>query len=317
MSASISLDEKLQGALWALNTVGHKGSDWASPQDMRDTILALDQLPPLPEIAHRLLALRGDPRCDAQTLANVIDLDPNLSAQVVRWASSPYYGFRAKTVTVRDAISIVLGFDAVFNLAFGLCALSPMQIPVEGPLGKRFFWFQTLAGTTLIQKLAMLLDSAERPPLPQLSLIYLLHNTGHMLLAHLFQPQFSYLVRLLMANPGNDLLTVERFVLGTDHATLGAWLMQGWQMPKSLQEVCLHHHNPCYRGPEERLVWLVCLTDRLLGRLGIGDATSSEEDEASLYASLRIDPAKAEQTLLQFAEKKDELEQSVGTLLNR
>jgi HD-like signal output (HDOD) protein len=317
MSASITLDEKLQGALWTLNTVGHKGSDWASPQDMRDTILALDQLPPLPEIAHRLLSLRGDPLCDAQKLAAVISLDPNLSTQVVRWASSPFYGFRAKTVTVRDAITIVLGFDAVFNLAFGLCALSPLQVPVEGPLGKRFFWRQTLAGAGLIQKLAQLMDSAERPPLSQLNLIYLLHNTGHMLLAHLFQPQFNYLVRLLMANPDNDMLAVERYALGTDHATLGAWLMQGWQMPKSLQEVCLHHHNPCYRGPDERLVWLVCLADRQLGRLGIGDSTASDSDEASLCANLRIDPAKAEQALQQLADKMDELEQTVATLLER
>lgn len=120
-----------------------------------------------------------------------------------------------------------------------------------------------------------------------------------------------------MANPDNDMLTVERYALGTDHATLGAWLMQGWQMPKSLQEVCLHHHNPCYRGPDERLVWLVCLTDLILGRIGIGDCTANSDNEANLRANLRIDPSKAEQALEQFTEKLDELEQSVATLLDR
>jgi HD-like signal output (HDOD) protein len=282
---------------------------------MHDTILALDQLPPLPEIAQRLLVLRGDPLCDAQKLADVISLDPNLSAQVVRWASSPFYGFRAKTVTVRDAIAIVLGFEPVFNLAFGLCSLAPMKVPVEGPLGKRFFWRQTLAGTILIQKLAQFMDSAERPPQSQLNLTYLLHNTGHMLLAHLFPAQFKYLVRLLAANPSNEVVTLERYALGTDHATLGAWLMQGWQMPKTLQDVCLHHHNPCYRGPDERRVWLVCLTDRLLGRLAIGDVGPHGEDEAMLCRNLRIDPAKAEETLARFADKMEEFEATVGSLL--
>ena len=209
-------NEALDSALWTLNTVGNKAADWLSPQDMRESIQSLEQLPQLPEIAQRLLELKNDPLCDGKKLASVVEMDPSLAAQIVRWASSPYYGFRAKTVTVRDAISIVLGFEAVFNLAFGLCSLSPMRAPADGPLGKRFFWRQTLSGTSLIQKLAHLMDSAERPPVSQLQLTYLLHNTGHLLLAHLFSVQFNYLGALIEANPGIPLLTVERYALGVE-----------------------------------------------------------------------------------------------------
>jgi HD-like signal output (HDOD) protein len=317
MNPSQPADENAESALRILNQVGHKMSDWVSPHDMRDHILSLDQLPALPEIARRLLELKNDPLCDGQKLASVVEMDPSLAAQIVRWASSPYYGFRAKSVTVRDAINIVLGFEPVFNLAFGLCSLSPLKTPSDGPLGKRFFWRQTLAGTTLIQKLAQLMDSAERPPLAQLQLTYLLHNTGHLLLAHLFNAQFKYLVELIEANPGMPVLTIERYALGVDHTKLGSWLMQGWDIPKTLQDVCLHHHNPNYRGAGERLVWLVCLTDRLLGEIGVGDACHETVEDTELYTRLRITPDSAARALGQIAEKLDELDQTITALVGQ
>ena len=318
MNVTNATPEKIDDALWALNIVGRKSADWMSPQDMRDHILSLDQLPPLAEIARRLLELKGDPSCDAQKLTSVIEMDPGIAAQIVRWGSAPIHGFRStKPVTVRDAINIVLGFDRVFNLAFGLCSLTPLQAPKDGPLGKRAFWRQTMVGMELLNGLVGLMDSVERPPAAQLQLTYLLHNTGHLLLAHLFAGQFQYLSDLVDANPDMPVLTIERYALGVDHAKLGCWLMQGWAMPQILQDVCLHHHNPHYRGAGERLVWLICLADRLLGQIGIGDARNEALDDLPLFSQLRIDQAKALEVLERLGDKLEDLDQAVTALVDR
>src|SRR5690606_40791267 len=45
-------------------------------------------LPPLPETARRIIELRIDPNAYTSSLAQVIELDPGMSAQVMSWARS-------------------------------------------------------------------------------------------------------------------------------------------------------------------------------------------------------------------------------------
>lgn len=303
-------------ALWALDTVVQKPDFIRAPQDMRFRINCIDKLPPLPEIARRILALRDDPYCDAGKLAQVVELDPALSAQIIRWANSPLYASRKRILGVKDAIIVVLGFDQVFNQALALSAMRSLQAPTEGLLGKRFFWRQTLAGSALIQKLAQHMPAENRPALDIVHLVFLLHNTGHLLLAHLFRKEFNYLLKLAKANPNAPLLPIERFALGVDHAQLGAWLMQAWNMPDALKTIIQHHHNPYYRGEHEILVWLTCLTDRMLGQIGIGDATLTPVDDTPLYEQLGLNPAFSEACLAQVEENLAELEMAVASLVD-
>jgi HD-like signal output (HDOD) protein len=302
-------------ALWTLDVLGKKPGDFTEPRAMRDRIESLRKLPPMPEIARRVLELRSDPYCDADKLAQVVELDPALATQVIRWANSPLYGHRRKTLSVKDAIVVALGFDQVFYLAFGLCSLKPLQAPTEGILGKRFFWRQTLAGSALMQKLSVLLDADERPDVATVHLVYLLHNTGHLLLAHLFRSEFDYLVQLLEANGQVPLLRMEQFALGVDHGQLGAWLMHSWNIPESIQTIVRHHHNPFYRGDHEKMVWLTCLTDHLLGQIGIGDARQMSLADTPLYRNLQIDPRHAAECLQQIAEAQEELDRAVACLI--
>ena len=314
MQSSPESSELLR-ALWTLDVLGKKPGDFIEPRAMRDRIESLSKLPPLPEIARRVLELKSDPYCDAAKLAQVVELDPALAAQVIRWANSPLYGHCRKILSVKDAIVVALGFDQVFYLAFGLCSLKPLQAPTEGILGKRFFWRQTLAGSALMQKLASLLDADERPDVATVHLVYLLHNTGHLLLAHLFRNEFDYLVRLLEANDQVPLLRMEQFALGADHGQMGAWLMQSWNIPEYLQTIVRHHHNPFYRGDHEKMVWLTCLTDHLLGQIGIGDARHLSLSDTPLYRNLQIDPQKAAECLQKIAEAQKELNQAVACLV--
>jgi HD-like signal output (HDOD) protein len=305
---------EMSRALWALDTVARRPEYFQAPEDMRFRISRLEKLPPLPEIAVRILALRSDPLCDAAKLARVIELDPPLAAQLIRWANSPLYARRSRTLGIKEAITL-LGFEVVFSQALALCAIRPLQAPTEGLLGKRFFWRHTLAGSALIQKLVRQTPAETRPDLGAAHLIFLLHNIGHLLLAHLYRREFHYLLEVAAANPGTPLLPAERFALGVDHAQLGAWLMQSWKMPAPIVTTVQHHHNPHYRGEHERLVWLTCLTDRLLGQIGIGDATNVPLEGTALHDQLGLIPVMCEASLAQVAENLDEVEQAVAQLI--
>lgn len=75
---------------------------------------------PLPETARRIIRLRTDPNSVMADLVDIVESDPSLAAQVISWASSSFYAAPGRVNSVYDAISRVLGFDMVMNLAMGL-----------------------------------------------------------------------------------------------------------------------------------------------------------------------------------------------------
>lgn len=297
-----------------LSEVNYRPADFPAPHEMRFSIEALERLPPLPEVARRLLQLKGDPDCDVGRLADVINLEPAIAAQLLRWANSAAYGVRGKIATVKDAIIRTLGFEGSLDLALGLASLTPLQTPVEGLLGKRFFWRQTLAGSALLQKLAAQLPR-QAIRRDELHLIYLLHNAGHLLVAHLYPDEFAYLRLLARGNPELSPTALERHAWNIDHGQIGAWLMNAWHLPDRLAIVCRHHHNPFYRGEEEVLVWLTCLTDRLLGELGIGDAVGTALLDEPLLANLGLTLDQVSECKQSVAEALPQLDEAVAQLI--
>src|SRR5690606_21541643 len=83
---------------------------------MRQRLDETLEIPPLSSTAERILQLRTNPNATVSELASIVEADPSLAAQVVSWASSPYYAAPGKIRSVQDAIVRVLGFDLVSNL---------------------------------------------------------------------------------------------------------------------------------------------------------------------------------------------------------
>jgi len=233
------------------------------------------ELPPMPELARRILQLQSDPNAGALQLANIVQLDPSLAAQVIRYASSPFYGYRGRISNIQDAISRVLGYDLVLNLALGLAAARSFRIPDEGPLGLSRFWEHAILSAVLTQKIGACMPAARRPQPGFSYLCGLLHDFGVLLLGHLFLPEFRLLNKFAAANPDKTLTELEgrllgmggaRDLLAMGHARIGAWLMEAWNMPEAIAITLLEHHNPEYRGEHEVSVHLIQLSDLLLFR---------------------------------------------------
>jgi HD-like signal output (HDOD) protein len=230
-------------------------------------------LPPMPELGRRILELQSDANADVRQLAKVVQLDPSLAAQVIRYASSSYYGYSGRVTTIHDAIARVLGFDTVMNLALGLAAGRSFRIPDNGPLGLSRFWEHAVCSAVLVQKLGAIMPDGMRPPPGLCYLSGLLHDFGILLLGHLFPPEFQLLNKLAQASPGRSVVELEQCLLGMGqardvlamgHARIGSWLMEVWRMPDAMRVTLLEHHNPDYHGDHDLLVHLVQLTDFLL-----------------------------------------------------
>ncbi len=272
------------------------------------------ELPAMPELGRRILQLRSDPNAGAQQLASIVQLDPSLAAQVIRYASSSYYGYRGRITNIQDAISRVLGYDLVLNLALGLAAGRSFRIPDEGPLGLSRFWQHAVLCAVLVQKIGETLATPLRPEPGFSYLCGLLHDFGVLLLGHLFPPEFQLLNKFAAANPDKTLTELEcrllgmggaRELLALGHARIGAWLMQAWKMPEAIGVTLLEHNNPEYRGAHEVPVHLVQLSNFLLRYAPeLPDAAQIPQENVRV---LQVPPEQLLEVATQVLEAKDEI----------
>lgn len=226
----------------------------------------------MPGSARQLIQLRATPNAGADALSKIVETDPSLAAQVLRYARSPLYAYRGKIDSVHTAIARVLGYDLVLNLALGIAAAKPFKVPRKGPLGLDSFWRHALYSAALTQGLASLLPTELRPSPGLAYLAGLLHNLGHILLGHLFKQEYLILNKFIAQEPDRPLVEIEMEVLGIDHGQLGAWLMQSWRLPEETITAVQEHHNESYRGPFAIFPLLVLTSDRILRQNGIGHA---------------------------------------------
>ncbi|MBI5450208.1 MAG: HDOD domain-containing protein [Gammaproteobacteria bacterium] len=241
--------------------------------DIKPRLKEIKTLPPMPAMAQRIIRLSSDVNANIKDLAAIVELDPSLSAQIMRYASSPLFAYRGKIDSVQTAISRVLGFNMVMNLALGMTTAKPFRIPKNLPLGLDNFWRHAVYSAALTQALSNALDSSIRPEAGLAYLAGLLHNFGHLVFGHLFRNEFILLNKFLLQHEGRPIAEVEHEVLGIDHAQIGAWLLKSWRLPEEVVVATREHHNEYYHGPSSVMVSLVRVSDFVLKKQGIGDGS--------------------------------------------
>ncbi len=284
------------------------------PTRLKQRVQETYDLPAMPEIAQEIMKLRIDPNASARDLANIVMRDPSLAAQVMSWANSPYYGFSGRINSVEMAIMRVLGFEMVLNLALGISVGRSLKVPHDGPLGLRAFWIQAVLTAVLAEKLCAQIKSPQRPQRGLVYLSGLLHNIGHLLLGHVFPPQFFLINRYVAANPDTPVSIIEQHVLGVTHEEIGSWLMQAWHMPEELQVSTRWHHEEEFSSPYAAYSNIVLVASRLLRRINIGDATSTQLPPAVLHL-LHLQEDDVLHELSRLHESRSELEQLAARLV--
>lgn len=254
------------------------------------------ELPPLPETAQRIIKLRVDPDADISDLANVVETDPSLAAQVVSWAASPYYSAPGKIKSIHDAIVRVLGFDMVLNLALGIALGKTMSMPKDGPNGMMPYWQEAVYMAATIEGLVTAIPRDHRPGFGMAYLSGLLHNFGLLILAEIFPPHFGSICRHMEANPHVSHQAIEKHLLQINREQLSSTLMGLWNMPDEVVVALRHQNNPLFDGEHHEYAKLIYVAKRMLSQRNksLGPKTDVPAD---VFAALHLDPVKAQMTV--------------------
>ncbi|MBA4501661.1 HDOD domain-containing protein [Marinobacterium marinum] len=264
-------------------------------------------LPGLSESMHNIVRLRSHPDANIDDLVPVVRRDPSLSAQVMGWASSPYYAAPGKVRSIEDAVIRVLGFDLVINLALGIAMGKVLRLPEDVPRGSVNHWDQAVFTAALCEKLALGVQLDERPHPGFAYLAGLLHNFGYLVLGHLFPPYFSRLSRYIEANPHLEQQQVEQEVLNVTREQIGGWLLENWKLPAEVSSAVRCQQVPEEAGEYQVYARLLYLASRVLRAEGLSDGPRTDIP-AGLLEQLALTP---EQVHHAVAELKGQAENLV------
>lgn len=192
-----------------------------------EQFLAGAQLPALPQSAIRLLELSQDPDNGPAEFAAPIETDPGLTAQVLRFVNSSYFGFSREIASVKLAITLV-GIRTIKNFALWSAVFSLMPNPKCGPFDLKSLWQDSLRRALFARRLGKVLGLKETEDLFAAAL---LQDMAIPLLAKELSADY---VRLLegRCEGACRLSQLEREQFGWTHAEAAGMMARGWSLPE-------------------------------------------------------------------------------------
>ncbi len=235
------------------------------PMSPQDVIQNLGELPPLPQVATRVIRISADSDASSDELLNLIRMDQALSAQVLRIANSAMFG-RVREVTTLTQAILTLGFATTRSVVL---ASSVKNLYTRGPVGlqERILWEHALVTAITGSAFAKALGFST---LEEVFLAGLMHDIGKCVLALKFPEAYGALLRRINGEEG-DPIGMELDAFGFDHTMVGEALLRSWNIAEGVEAVVRWHHDPLQATTQHRRqVAVVALGNQMAIDLQVG-----------------------------------------------
>ncbi|MCB1788374.1 MAG: HDOD domain-containing protein [Gammaproteobacteria bacterium] len=206
--------------------------------DVDHLVNSVSDLVSLPDVCLRVNALLEDPRASAEQIGEVVNYDPGLTARLLKIVNSAYYGLPGRIETVSRAITVI-GSKDLQALILATSAVEAFKQVSTDLVDMEAFWHHSVFAGLSARNLAA--RSATQGG-ETLFVAGLLHDVGKLVMYHGLPGQSQEILARCAAE-GTEQHQVEREVLGFDHATVGAALLQAWHLPDSLVTPVRFHHD--------------------------------------------------------------------------
>lgn len=202
------------------------------------------ELPVLPTLKGRGMAVLWSPRPDLRDLLSIVEGDPGLTASVLRAANS---SFAAPTGPIRTAAAAVdrIGVDATQQIVTGAFTRSEFEHLTRSDLHFEDFWSWQLA-VALLTEAFCLHDGRSADDVESAFTVGLLHQVGRLSLIARSPERYREVLNLV--NTGVDPLEAEWQLLGDDAAHVTAQVGAHWGFFEPLPSVFTSLANPTADG---------------------------------------------------------------------
>ncbi len=264
-----------------------------SVEQFKKKLMDINEISTLPQVMAKIMRIVTDENSCATDLAKEIAKDKSLTAKILKIVNSAYYGFYREIVKVSDAV-VVLGFNEIKRLSLAMSVLDMFGRNKQAE-HRLALWNHSLA-------CAAMSDILEREMAVKTHGAFtagILHDIGKAVLDQYFPPMFAA-VQVLVHEQSMQPYEAERHLFGFDHADIGCWLSEKWNLPEELTEAIRRHHQPASIAEGAELARIICLANRLANEfMRIKGAGLSIHDVA-LEGDPDFSPQKKAQLLLEL-----------------
>lgn len=276
---------------------------------IQDLLKEIKNLKPVPAVTSQLLAIVDKPDSSMEDIANIIQYDPILTADVLKTCNSAAFGLKNPAESIKDAVNM-MGTDQVIELVLlksGADSLSGQQKGYGLEDGE--MWKYSVSSAVIAKQIA------KKKSLESANTIFtsaLIKDIGKIVLEKYVDESSDKIIRLV-EEKNYSFREAEKKVFGIDHAELGAMIAKMWKFSPKMIKIIRHHHlndEKMINDPEVTSVYLadcICMMmgtgvgadglayhfkDKAMKKLGM-----SADDIAMIIAQYGIDMQEVEKLL--------------------
>jgi len=228
---------------------------------------ANSELASIGSIVFKIMEITKNPDSTATDLKETIEVDPPLSAKVLRRANSAQYGINRSVTSIQEAI-VFMGFNAVKELALSLKVGNVFKDEkVVNGYSKKELWKHSL-GVALCAKSIYRREYSEKG-----ETVYsagLLHDIGLIVEDQYARENFKEITRRVTTDEVS-LVDAEKEIQGFDHCRIARDLTKSWKLPPELIAAVTYHHQPLRVDPiYAKEAYTLFIADYLCSKYNVG-----------------------------------------------
>ena len=226
-------------------------------EDIFKLIRGIKDLPPAPQVLPKILEALHSETTTLEEVGELIALEPALTAKLLRYCNSAYFGGSEPVASVPEAIGRV-GFETVFALVSAATGNQAFKMPPNSGVDAAQLWKHSVTTAFSCKFIAQDLDLNTNLHFTA----GMLHDIGRVILANAKGAQYGQLLAEAQAKQISS-SEAEKTAYGFTHAEVGGCLMTIWKLPPILGESIRYHHRPASAGPARKSAACVCVGNEL------------------------------------------------------
>ncbi|MFA5906772.1 MAG: HDOD domain-containing protein, partial [Desulfobacula sp.] len=184
---------------------------------IQEVVKEIKSLKPIPAVIHQILEVVDKPDSSLAEVANIIQYDPAVTADVLRTCNSAYFGLKQPAESIKDAVSL-LGLDQVVQIVLMKSGIKLLSGKQEGyGLHEGAMWKYSVSSALIAKQIAVRLSLNNKNTIFTAAL---LKDIGKTVLDRFVLQSFEKISALVM-DEGLSFREAEKKIIGVDHTELG------------------------------------------------------------------------------------------------
>ncbi len=227
---------------------------------------SIEKMPPLSPVVHKIIIVANDVTSSAQHLTDVIQLDPVLTAKVIRMVNSAYFGLPQEIKSLKQAV-VMLGINTIKNVALSSALMGKISLK-KGAIDPEEFWKHSI-GVAVASKLIAQRLGIDKKLLEEFFIAGLIHDIGKVLMNNFFPDEMKLIIETSQSK-GGLIIDIEKNILGLTHEEIGIAIGKKWNFENNLLYAVGTHHRTVFKGDSAIYSMVVHIADTFAKVLKVG-----------------------------------------------